>query len=81
MVMEECFLELPESRFFRLQKAWRLVEVMSRSALEEEDSQIRSLQTEFRKALESFNTERLHLLILFPLVKSVCSQTPPKSST
>jgi len=89
MVMEECFLDRPESRFsgkarkqvFRLQKAWWLVEVLSRSALLEEDSQIRSLQTEFRQALDSFNTDRLHLLILFPLGKSVCSQRPSESST
>jgi len=67
MVMEEYFLKCPECRFFRLQKAWHLVQVLSRSDLLEEDSQIRSLQIEFRQALDSFNVERLHLLILVPL--------------
>jgi len=75
------FLERPENKFFRLQKAWRLVQVLSSSALLKEDSQMRSLQTEFRQALDSFNAERLHLLILFPLGKSVCAQRPSESST
>jgi len=65
------FLERPENSIYRLQKAWRLVQVLSLSALLEEDSQIRSLQAEFRQALDSFNTERLNLLILFPFGKSV----------
>jgi len=89
MVMEECFLERPESRFSgkARKQVFQTPEGLAASisteptALLEEDSHIRSLQTDFRQALDSFNTERLHLLKLFPLEKSVCCQRPSESLT
>jgi len=90
MVMEECILERPESRFSGkarkqvFQTPEGLAASISTKAIRFSgggfSDQISS-DREFRQALDSFNTERLHLLILFPLRKSVCSQRPSESST
>jgi len=91
MVMEECFLERPESRFSgkARKQVFQTSEGLSAGIGTEPyrpsgggfSDQIRSLQTEFKQALDSFNTERLNLLILYPLGKSVCSQRLSESST
>jgi len=85
--MEECFLEWPESRFSgkARKQVFQTPEGLAASISTEpfrpsgEGFSDQITSNKIQQGLDSFNTERIHLLIPFPLGKSVCSQRPCES--